>query len=154
MMAVHKITDDFYEDSFTLLALHSSMEDYSIVYALNLCLKANFKRSPEDLDISDHISFPIFEWKDDKNDTYWTLITNNSLQEEKLTRSDLFENEPSFTMHHLLPEHKDADYLLKIDHDDCNLEKDTVRQLLTILRIITAYILDVEQLKSKSNLIF
>jgi hypothetical protein len=154
MMAVHKIIDDFYEDSFTLLAIHSSMEDYAIVYALNLCLKANFKRSSEDLDISDHISFPIFEWKDDNNDNYWTLITNNSLKEDNVTRGDLFENEPSFIKHHLVPEHKDADFLLKIEHDDFNLEKDTVKQVLTIPKIITAYVLDVDQLKSKNNLIF
>lgn len=154
MMAVHKIIDDFYEDSFTLLAIHSSMEDYALVYALNLCLKANFKRSSEDLDISDHISFPIFEWKDDNNDNYWTLITNNSLEEDNVTRGDLFENEPSFIKHHLVPEHKDADFLLKIEHDDFNLEKDTVKQVLTIPKIITAYVLDVDQLKSKNNLIF
>jgi hypothetical protein len=154
MMAVHKITDDFYEDTFTLLALHSSMEDYAIVYALNLCLKSRFKRSSQDLDISDHISFPIFEWKDDSNDSYWTLITNYSVQEDNLVRSGLFENEPSYTTHHLVPEHKDADYLLKVEHDDFNLEKDTVKQLLTVPSIITAYVLDVDQLKSKSNLIF
>jgi len=153
-MAVHKIIDDFYEDSFTLLAIHSSMEDYAIVYALNLCLKGNFKRSAEDLDISDHISFPIFEWKDKANENYWTLITNNSLQEDNLVRSDLFENEPSFTKHHLVPEHKEADFLLKIEHDTSNLEKDTVKQLLAVPRIITAYVLDVDQLKSKNNLIF
>lgn len=153
-MAVHKIIDDFYEDSFTLLALHSSMEDYAIVYALNLCLKSSFKRSSQDLDISDQISFPIFEWKDDSNDSYWTLITNFSVQEDNLVRSGLFENEPSFTTHHLVPEHKDADYLLKVEHDDFNLEKDTVKQLLTVPSIITAYVLDVDQLKSKNNLIF
>lgn len=153
-MAVHKIIDDFYEDSFTLLALHSSMEDYAIVYAVNLCLKSNFKRSSKDLDISDQISFPIFEWKDEINDSYWTLITNYSVQEDNLVRSGLFENEPSFTTHHLLPEHKDADYLLKVEHDDFNLEKDTVKQLLTVPNIITAYVLDVDQLKSKNNLIF
>jgi len=153
-MAIHKIIDDFYEDDFTLLALHSSLEDYSIVYALNLCLKANFKRSAKDLDISDYISFPIFEWKDEPNDRYWTLITNNSLQEDHLVKSGLFEHEPSFTKHHLVPEHKDADYLLKIEHDDYNIEKDTVKQLLTVPKIITAYVLEVDQLKSKNNLIF
>lgn len=153
-MAVHKIIDDFYEDSFTLLALHSSMEDYAIVYALNLCLKSSFKRSSQDLDISDQISFPIFEWKDESNDSYWTLINNFSVQEDNLVRSGLFENEPSFTTHHLVPEHKDADYLLKVEHDDVNLEKDTVKQLLTVPSIITAYVLDVDQLKSKNNLIF
>ncbi|MFS4492603.1 IPExxxVDY family protein [Maribacter sp. 2308TA10-17] len=154
MMAIHKITDDFYEDSFTLLALHSSMEDYALVYALNLCLKSNFKRSSKDLDISEHISFPIFEWRDNSNDSYWTLITNTSLQEENTVRTDLFMNEPSFTKHQLVPEHKDADYLLKIEHDDDSIEGKTVKKLLTIPKIITAYVLDVDHLKSKNNLIF
>ena len=153
-MAIHKITDDFYEDSFTLVALHSSMEDYAMVYALNLCLKSSFKRSTKDLDLSEHISFPIFEWRDEQNDSYWTLISNNSIQEESLVGSDLFANEPSFTKHHLVSEHKDADYLLKIEHDDDSIEKRVVRQLQSIPRIITAYILEVDNLKSKNNLIF
>ena len=154
MMAIHKITDDFYEDSFTLLALQSSMEDYAIVYALNLCLKSNFKRASKDLDLSEDISFPIFEWRDEQNDSYWTLITNTSIQEESLVGSDLFANEPSYTKNHLVPEYKDADYLLKIEHDDDSIEERTVKQLQTIPKIITAYILEVDNLKSKNNLIF
>ena len=154
MMAIHKITADFYEDSFTLVALHSSMEDFAMVYAINLCLKSNFKRTTQDLELSDHISFPIFEWRDFHNDSYWTLLSNNSIQEESLVGSDLFANEPSFSKHNLVPEYKEADYLLKIEHDDNSLEEKVVRQLQAIPRIITAYILDVEQLKSKNNLIF
>jgi len=154
MATVHKITDDFFDDSFTLVALHSSMEDYAMVYALNLCLKSNFKRFSNDLDLGEQISFPIFEWKDDRNDSYWTLFTNNCKQEENLVRNDLFMNEPSFTTHFLVPEHRDADYLMKIEHDDENLEEETVRSLLTIPKVITAYVLDVENLKSKNNLIF
>jgi len=154
MMAIHKITDDFYEDSFTLVALHSSMEDYAMVYALNLCLKSKFKRSSKDLDLSERISFPIFEWRDEQNDSYWTLITNTSSQEESLVGSDLFANEPSYAKYHLVPEYKDADYLLKIEHDDDSLEERTVKQLQTIPKIITAYILEVDNLKSKNNLIF
>lgn len=154
MAAVYKITDDFYEDSFTLVALHSSMADYAMVYALNLCLKSNFKRSSKDLDLSQHISFPFFEWRDDSNDSYWTLIVNNSQHEENFVRSDLFENEPSFSKHYLLPEYKESDYLLKIEHEDDALEEQTIKQLLTIPKVITAYVLDVDHLKSKSNLIF
>ena len=153
-MAIHKITDDFYEDSFTLVALHSSMEDYAMVYALNLCLKSSFKRAAKDLDLSEDISFPIFEWRDERNDSYWTLITNNSIQEESLVGSDLFANEPSYTKHHLVPEYRDADYLLKIEHDDDSLEEHTVRQLQAVPKIITAYVLDLDHLKSKNNLIF
>lgn len=152
--AVHKISGDFYEDSYALIALHSSMEDYTMVYALNLFLKSNFKRSSEDLDISEHVSFPIFEWKDDANDRFWTLITNNSLQEENLERTDLFKNEPSYTPYHLLPEHATVDYLLKIEHDDEDLEEDIIKTLLTIPKVMTAYRIEVNTLKSKNNLIF
>ncbi len=154
MMVTHKIIDDFYEDSFTLLAVHSSMEDYALVYALNLCLKTKFKRVAKDLDISDSISFPIFEWKDDITDSYWTLIVNKCYQEDDSLKNGLFENVPSIIEHHLVPEYKEADYFLKIEHDNSNLEKDILNLLLTIPKIITAYILDVDQLKSKSNLIF
>ena len=154
MMAIHKITGDFYEHSFALLALHSSLNDYELVYRLNLCLKSNFKRTRKDLDTAAHVSFPIFEWKDERNDTEWTLITNNSIQEEHSVRTDLFVNESTYTTHHLVPEHKDADYLLKIEHEDDNLIKHTVKQLLTIPKIITAYVLEVDDLKSKNNLIF
>ncbi len=154
MAAVHKITHDFYEDIYTLVALHSSVEDYAMVYGLNVCLKSNFKRSSEDLDLSDHISFPIFEWKDSSADNYWTLFVNNIIQEENLARTDLFKNEPSYMTHYLVPEFKDADYLLKIEHDDDYLEEEIVKSLLTIPKVITAYILDTNKLKSKNNLIF
>lgn len=154
LMATYKITHDFYEDSFTLVALHSSMEDYAMVYALNSCLKSSFKRSSIDLDLSEHISFPIFDWRDEQNDNHWTLIANISIEEERLVGNDLFANEPSFTKHHLVPEHKDADYLLKIEHNDNDLEESIVKQLQKIPKVITAYILEVEDLKSKNNLIF
>lgn len=153
-MAVHKITADFYEDTFSLLALHSSLEDYAMVYAINLCLKANFKRASNDLDISEKVSFPIFEWIDESNESHWTLLTNKTEIEERLLRNDLFNNEPTIRKEYLLPEYKDADYLLKIEHEDAALEQKTLKQLLEIPKIITAYILNADHLKSKSNLIF
>lgn len=154
MAAVHKISGDFFEDSFTVVALHSSMEDYAMVYSLNLCLKSRFKRAPEDLDLSKHISFPIFDWRDNSDDSYWTLIRNSSQHKEDFVRSDLFENEPSFSKHYLLPEYKESDYLLKIEHEDDDLEERTIKKLLAIPKVITAYILNTDNLKSKNNLIF
>jgi len=76
MAAVHKLTEDFYDHSFDLIALHSSLEDHALAYALNLAMKSGFRRRRVDLDISGKITIPIFEWKDDLNDRYWTLFTN------------------------------------------------------------------------------
>ena len=154
MAAVHKITGDFYEDSYTLIALHSSMKDYTMAYAINLFLKLNFKRASEDLDISNLVSFPIFEWKDDANDRFWRLITNNSLHEENLAQKNLFKNDFSYTSHHLLPEYATVDYLLKIDYEEDNIEEDIIKTLLTIPKVMTAYRIKTNTLKSKNNLIF
>ncbi|MGS0525865.1 IPExxxVDY family protein [Zobellia nedashkovskayae] len=154
MVAVHKITNDFYEDSFDLVALHSSLEDYSIAYALNLHLKSSFKRSNEDLDLSGHITVPIFEWKDDINDRYWTLFTNNGLVEDTANQKGLFKDEPSFTAFHMVPEHRDVDYFLKIEQDGFINIENLVRTLQNIPNIITAYAIETDKLKSKNNLIF
>ena len=154
MAAVHKIIGDFYEDSFTLIALHSSLEDYAMVYAINMYLKSSFKRTSKDLEISEHLSFPLFEWQDEQNDRYWTLMTNTSTIKENLVREDLFQNEPSFTKHHLVPEYKEVDYFIKIEHDDDLIDTSLVKTLLTIPKMITAYAVDADKLKSKNNLIF
>ncbi|CAM3432536.1 IPExxxVDY family protein [Zobellia roscoffensis] len=154
MVAVHKITNDFYEDSFDLVALHSSLEDYAIAYALNLHLKSNFKRSEIDLDLTGHITVPIFEWKDDINDRYWTLFTNNGLVEDTVSRKGLFKDEPSFTTFHMVPEHRDVDYFLKIEQDGFINMENLVKTLQNIPKIITAYAIETDKLKSKNNLIF
>lgn len=153
MAAVHKILTDFYEDSFTLLALHSSLEDYAMVYALNLCLKSTFRRTAEDLELFEQVTFPIFEWKDTKNDRFLTLITNSGIKEETILMGDLFENEPSFSRFQVVPEYKDADYLLKIEHDD-DLEENFIKSLMSIPNVVTVYDIDIENLKSRTNLIF
>lgn len=153
MAAVHKILTDFYEDSFTLLALHSTFEDYAMVYALNLCLKSTFRRTAKDLELFEEVTFPIFEWKDAKNDRFLTLITNNGTKEEANLMGDLFQNEPSYSRFQVVPEYKDADYLLKIEHDD-DLEENFIKSLMNIPNVVTVYEIDIENLKSRTNLIF
>jgi len=154
MVAVHKISGDFYEDSFTLIALHSSMEDFAIVYAINKGIKSIFKRSSKDLELSEHLSFPFFEWQDDLNDRYWTLIANESTKKERLERGGLFQDEPSFAKRHLVSEYKEVDYFMKIEHDDDLDEEMLLKRLLDIPKMVTAYSIDIDKLKSKNNLIF
>lgn len=154
MAATHKILDDFYEESFTLFALHSSLEDYAVAYALNRYLKSRFTRLRTDLDIAKDISFPIFEWKDELNDRYWTLISNNLRKEEKRTYHDLFMNEPSYTTYHLIPEYKDVDYIIKIEGELTTADEALLKTLGNIPEVIATYALDTNKLKSKKNLIF
>ncbi|MBT8298657.1 MAG: IPExxxVDY family protein [Maribacter sp.] len=154
MTAVHKIIGDFFEDSFTLIALHSSDEDYAMAYAINLCIKSIFKRSSKDLELSEHRSFPYFEWHDDQHDRYWALIANTSTKKEGLVREGLFKDETSFIKHHLVPEYKEVDYFIKIEHDDDLNEDKLLKSLIAIPKMVTAYSIDADKLKSKNNLIF
>jgi hypothetical protein len=154
MVAVHKITGDFYEDTFYLIALHSSLEDYAMVYAINQCLKSNFKRAKTDLDLSEQGYFPYFEWKDEINDRFWTLIVNCSINEVRYKGIDLFRDEPSYTSNYLVPEYKEADYFLKIEADETLNVHTIVKSLFEIQKVMTAYEIHIEKLKSKNNLIF
>jgi hypothetical protein len=154
MAAIHKISEDFYEETFTLIALHSSIEDFMLVYALNSCLKTNLKRSVSDLDLSQGGSFPIFDWRDEVNDRYYTFVSNNDVKEEVLSVANLFQDQPTLTKYHLVPEYRDVDYFLKIEHDELDVEENILKSVLTIPKIITAYLVDASKLKSKNNLIF
>jgi len=159
MVAIHKISVDFYEDSFHLIALHSSLEDYAMAYALNRYLKSDFKRCQEDLSISEQITIPVFEWKDNLTDRYWTFFTNNGSKEDTLVRSDLFENETSYTAFNMVPEYRDVDYFIKIEQDDSDSNRkgeteELIKSLLTVPSIVTAYAVETDKLKSKNNLIF
>ena len=50
-MALHRLqVDDFYDESFKLLAIHCRLEDYRLAYLLNKNLNLNLKRKDEDLD--------------------------------------------------------------------------------------------------------
>ncbi|WP_373518785.1 IPExxxVDY family protein [Pricia sp.] len=159
MAAVHKLTEDLYEDSFDLIALHSSLEDFALAYALNLTLRSNFKRRRRDLDISGGITIPIFEWKDDLNDRYWTFFTNKGISQEIMAKNGLFKEEPSYRNHHLLLEYREVDYFLKIEQDGSDRyrraeNEKTIAKLLTISKVVTAYTVETQKLKSKNNLIF
>jgi len=153
MITLHKISDDFCEENYVLIALHSDLEDYSLAYALNRVLKISLKRAKEDLDISNKHSFPIYEWKDKLNERYWTLIVNSSKKEEYLEFNDLFSNEASSTVYHLIPEYKDVDYLLKIEQEEEQIDGNMLDSILEIPEIITAYPIETNKLKSKQNLI-
>lgn len=153
MITMHKFSDDFYEDDYILIALHSGLEDFSMAYALNRALKISFKRSRTDLDISNKSAFPIYEWKDKLNARYWTLFVNASIKNEYLGVDDLFSNEASTTVYHLMPEFKDVDYLLKIEQEEEEIDEGMLESILEIPNIITAYQIENNKVKSKQNLI-
>ncbi len=160
-MAVHKlILDDvFEEDLCTLIAIHCTLEDYRLAYLLNKYLGISLARTPLDLDYQNGKStYSIFEWEDTKQQTIWSLVSNVCKTEDYRQRKNesLFDSQEKITRTaYLVPEYKTVDYFLKIDNEiNFSKEKYILNNVLKAPQIATAYCIDIDQLKSKDNLIF
>lgn len=159
-MALHKLlVDDFYDASFSLIAIHCRLEDYRLAYLLNKYLKLNLKRRERDLDYNYFdASFAIFEWQNEKIDRVWNVVSNVCKKEDAALQSSgsLFDNQTTAVRTvNLIPELKTVDYLIKISNEDGHFnEKYVISIIQTIPQIITTYSIDIDQLKSKEHLIF
>ncbi|MEA1785666.1 IPExxxVDY family protein [Arenibacter sp. GZD96] len=156
MAAIHKIlTNSLTVDtSYVLIALHSDLDDYAIAYGLNAFLGSALTRCRTDLDLTEDLSFPAFEWHDQFNDTVWYLFKNESIQQLNTIETGLFKDEVSVKKTPLLPEFKVADYFLKIENDETDAAEAILQSLLKIPNIVTAYTVPLSKIKSKNNLIF
>lgn len=152
MGASLQLYEDLYDEEFSLVGIHTNLEDYALAYALNEALKIRLKRVVEDLSFSSTISYPCFEWKDELYDQNWALFINTCITSHETKPNDLFPEELSYTSHQLVPEYKEVNYLLKMD--DSELNADLLTKIKGIPKVVTAYAIETEKLKSKPNLIF
>lgn len=153
-MTTHKISADFYDDSFKLIAIHSGLEDYAIGYAINSACGLHLKRTKADLHFEQELAFPVFDWDDELNDTYWTLISNKCAVEVTIPSVGLFQARTSSRTSYLIKEHKEADYLLKVEGGEGSTLVQKMKSINQIPKVVTAYLLETQTLKSKRNLIF
>ncbi|MGX1927894.1 IPExxxVDY family protein [Flagellimonas sp. 2504JD4-2] len=154
MLTTHKISADFYDDNFQLIAIHCGLEDYAMGYAINSICGLHLKRMKSDLELNQNLSFSIFEWEDGLSDNYWTLIANKCTIMEVMPSTGLFENNTSIRTDYLIREKREVDYFLKVDAG-CELSIETyVKAINKIPSVITAYCVNAQTLKSKRNLIF
>ncbi|WP_190810197.1 IPExxxVDY family protein [Flagellimonas sp. S3867] len=154
MLTTHKISADFYDDNFQLIAIHCGLEDYAMGYAINSICELHLKRLKNDLELNQSLSFSIFEWEDALSDNYWTLIANKCAIMEIMPSTGLFETNTSVRTDYLIKEKREVDYFLKVDAG-CELSIDPyVRSINKIPSVVTAYRLNAQTLKSKRNLIF
>lgn len=145
-----------YEHDYTLIGIHSTLEDYRLAFFLNQNLNIQLSRSNDDLDFSqDNCKFPFYIYDDENNFTDWSLISNKHAYTSSATveKSNLFGEESKIS--YLIPEKKQVDYFIKISG---NIPKKDVSTILAKInqtyQIITSYTLDPYSLKSKDNLIF
>ncbi len=158
-MALHKLmVDDFYDDTYKLIAIHCGLEDYRLAYLLNQSLDLRLQRKTEDIDMEYlKSSYSIFEWDNASQFVTWNLVSNVCKKEEdSLYSTGLFQtNEKVIKTFNLVPEYKKVDYFIKISDEIQNVnEKLILNKLQNIPQIITSYSVNPSELKSKDHLIF
>jgi hypothetical protein len=160
-MAIKKLSlDDFFEEpDFTLIGIHTTIEDFRLAYLLNSKLNIQLKRKKQDLDFTNNANYSIYEWEDCKQLITWNLVSNICKVETTNTKLDnsLFSNTGGVTeTFFLLPELKKINFLLKINDEEFSISKShkIINRIQEIGSVITAYQIEVEKLKSKNNLIF
>ncbi|MAN26998.1 MULTISPECIES: IPExxxVDY family protein [Mesonia] len=159
-MAVNKLwLDDLVEEEFALIAIHCSAEVYRVVYNLNKILGISLQRQPTDVDYSypEGLAFyELYNYYSEVEGCDYYLVSNkfkiktNHLQSQGF----LFEDETKKTVN-LLPDFKNVDCFLKIEDNTgvVNIKK-LLLEINKINQIVTAYEVELNQLKTIENLIF
>lgn len=155
MSKIHSF-DFEYDHNYTLIGIHSTLEDYRIAYFLNKNLNTNLKRFKNDLDFpSKKCSFSLFIYENVSTFTSWSLIANKYVFVNSVMSYDnnLFKEESKTSF--LISEKKQVDYFIKING---NIDQIFLQNILSKINnthnIITSYPIDPYDLKSKDNLIF
>ncbi len=141
--------DDFIDEDFDLLAIHSTLESYRLAYYINSVLELQLKKSERIQD------FDFYEYNDEKNQRLWSLVANKATIENtdaELRQNSLFSS-ASKSYIYLLPELKKVDFFLKIETNFSETQN-LISKIKDIPQIITTFAVDVNTLKSKNNLIF
>lgn len=160
-MAIKKLVLDdlFDDDEFTLIGIHSNLEDFRLAYLINKHLQTHLSRKSNDMK-SDNLAahYSIFEWVDEEQLTVWNLVSNSCkvevLQQPALGDS-LFGASKTTKTYHLLPEFKRVNYVLKIETElPEQAQKLILNTIQDIKQVVMAHFIDADLLKSKENLIF
>ena len=156
--------DDFVTVDYTLIAIHTSLEDYRLAYFINRELEIRLEKWPSGISFRQKENestayFSRYIFEDDDNDAAWNLIQNKNsiVSTQTTTISSLFSGEEhaGFTSVYFLPELKTVDYILKVENtEETNAADNVLNRLLDIKYIATAYKINHYKLKSKNNLIF
>ncbi|MGC4040788.1 MAG: IPExxxVDY family protein [Flavobacterium sp.] len=162
-MAVHKLhIDEFDEIDYQLIAIHTSLEDYRLAYFINQKLPIILKKSDCNIQISNkegETQFTRFIFEDEKGGISWDLIQNQNeivLSSASSNQGLFAESDNNFSSKvYLIPEFRKVDYFLKIENaaESFDVLKVT-NEIKKIDAISTVYPVDVENIKSKNNLIF
>ena len=156
-MQIHSLgLDDFCEDNYTLIGIHTALEDFKLAYLLNNNLNTHFSRANFSLDFetgNSKASFSIYDYTNEKYDYEWYLISN-SYKEERINEADTIALATE-TITYLIPEKKRVDYFIKIvGEPNPYLIQKSLDKINGISQVVTSYTIETDTLKSKEYLIF
>ena len=158
-MTITKLNlEDSFSEEFSLLAIHTDLEDFRLAYFLNKTLGLNLSRKEFDLNFIDSKgNFSVFEYIDQDNFLKWNLISNiyNHNFTTNINSNDLFElSNELVKKFNLLSEYKNVNFLLKLENNENQVDlEDIIKEIKNIPQIITLYNIN-RDLKNKENLIF
>jgi hypothetical protein len=162
-MAILKLDlGEFDEIDYSLIAIHTSLEDFRLAYFINQKLQINLSKSKDEVQINikeGETNFSRFYYYDFEKAISWNLIQNKNevSQQKKDTHYNLFSGitlEITIRVY-LLPEFKKADFFLKIENTEDAMHASKIKTILNTIDSISAvYTVDTNQIKSKNNLIF
>ncbi|WP_439129971.1 IPExxxVDY family protein [Polaribacter sp.] len=156
-MQIHALgLEEFCEEEYALIGIHTALEDYRLAYLLNKNLDTRFAKSKKDLEFENNknkLSFSIFNFLHKKYDFEWFLIANSFKKENKTASNELLLSTETKT--YLIPEKKKVDYFIKISGELApQYILNIVQRIKKIEQVITSYSIDKNTLKSKDFLIF
>ena len=156
-MQIHSLgLDDFSEDNYALIGIHTTLEDFKLAYLLNNNLNTHFSKANFSLDFEtkhSKASFSVYQYTNEKYDDEWYLI-ENSYKEEQINELDTLALSAE-TKTYLIPERKEVDYFLKIiSESNQALIRKTINKINRVNQVVASYVIDIDSLKSKEFLIF
>ena len=159
-MAIHKMhIQDFDTIDYTLIAIHTGLEDYRLAFNINKQLNISLSKNEDEVSIQykkKWVYFSRFTFLNQDNLTVWNLIQNKQESESKVETEvvNLFENKNISNQVTLINELKKVDFFLKIEQDNQENISEIITNINNIDAVNTSYEIDVKAIKSKNNLIF
>jgi hypothetical protein len=148
--------DDFCDEEYSLIGIHTTLEDYKLAYLLNKNLQTRFHKSEKDLEFEkekNKASFSIYNFLSITYDFDWFLIANSFRRENQTVSNELLLTTETKT--YLIPEKKKVDFFIKITGDVAySFVVKIIEKINSIEQVITSYSIDKNTLKSKDFLIF
>ena len=137
--------------AFSLFAIHSSLEDHALAYAINHTCRLRLRRTEKDHELDRKSGFVVFSWNDRQRYREWTLFRNPGWEAATIPSGGLFAAEPARNRRYLIHEKKEVDYFIKLEGEAQGVG--IMPDLLSIRGVATAYRLQATDLKSRHNLI-